>query len=47
MHDPHVLDYPGVDISPELSDVVMGADVVAIFIGHDEYFGLDAARRRG
>ena len=42
VHDPHVLEYPGVDISNELSDVVRGADVVAILTGHDEYFGLDA-----
>ena len=42
VHDPHVLEYPGVDISHELSDVVKGADVVAILTGHDEYFSLDA-----
>ena len=30
------------DISHKLSDVVKGADVVAILTGHDEYFGLDA-----
>ena len=41
VHDPHVLEYPGVDISHELSDVVRGADVVAILTGHDEYFKLD------
>ncbi|MBC2698048.1 MAG: nucleotide sugar dehydrogenase [ANME-2 cluster archaeon] len=42
VHDPHVMDYPGVDISHELSDVVKGADVVAILTGHNEYFKLDA-----
>ena len=42
VHDPHVLEYPGVGISHELADVVKGADVVAILTGHDEYFGLDA-----
>ncbi|MCG7848669.1 MAG: UDP binding domain-containing protein [ANME-2 cluster archaeon] len=42
VHDPYVLEYPGVDISRELSDVVRGADVVAILTGHDEYFALDA-----
>ena len=42
VHDPHVLEYPGVDISHELSDVVKGTDVVAILTGHDEYFALDA-----
>jgi len=42
VHDPHVLEYTGVDVSRELSDVVKGTDVVAILTGHDEYFGLDA-----
>jgi UDP-N-acetyl-D-mannosaminuronic acid dehydrogenase len=42
VHDPYVSEYPGVDISHELSDVVRGADVVAILTGHDEYFSLDA-----
>jgi hypothetical protein len=42
VHDPHVREYPGVDISHELDDVVRGDDVVAILTGHDEYFGLDA-----
>ena len=47
MHDPHVLDYPGVDISHELSDVVKGAGVVAILTGHDEYFEVDAGVLKG
>ena len=47
VHDPHVLEYPGVDISHELSDVVRGADVVAIMTGHDEYFSLDAGVLKG
>ena len=47
VHDPHVLEYPGVDISHELSDVVRGADVVAILTGHDEYFSLDAGVLKG
>ena len=42
VHDPHVLEYPGMEISHDLSDVVKGADVVAILTGHGEYFGLDA-----
>lgn len=42
VQDPHVLEYPGVDISLELSEVVKGADAVAILTGHKEYFGLDA-----
>jgi len=47
VHDPHVLEYPGVDISHKLSDVVRGADVVAILTGHDEYFALDAGVLKG
>jgi UDP-N-acetyl-D-mannosaminuronic acid dehydrogenase len=47
VHDPHVLEYPGVDISHELADVVKSADVVAILTGHDEYFGLDAGMLKG
>ena len=42
VHDPHVLEYPDMAISHDLSDVVKGADVVAILTGHDEYFKLDA-----
>ena len=34
-------------ISHELSDVVRGADVVAILTGHDEYFSLDAGVLKG
>ena len=47
VHDPHVVEYPGVDIVHELSDVVKGADVVAILTGHDEYFRLDAGMLKG
>jgi UDP-N-acetyl-D-mannosaminuronic acid dehydrogenase len=47
VHDPHVLEYPGVDISYELNDFVRGADVVAILTGHDECFSLDAGVLKG
>ena len=47
VHDPYVPEYPGVDISHELSDVVRGADVVAILTGHDEYFSLDTGVLKG
>jgi UDP-N-acetyl-D-mannosaminuronic acid dehydrogenase len=47
VHNPHVLEYPGVGISHELSDVVKGADVVAILTGHNEYFSLDARVFKG
>lgn len=42
VHDPYVMEYPGVSISHELSGVVDGADAVAILTGHDEYSNLDA-----
>ena len=47
VHDPYVSEYPGVGISHELSDVVRGADVVAILTGHDEYFSLDTGVLKG
>ncbi|MDF1557424.1 MAG: nucleotide sugar dehydrogenase [ANME-2 cluster archaeon] len=47
VHDPHVMEYPGLDIVHELSDVVTGADVVAILTGHDEYFKLKAGMLKG
>ncbi len=47
VHDPHVVEYPGVDIVHELSNVVKGADVVAILTGHDEYFRLHADMLKG
>ena len=47
VHDLHVMEYPDMEISHDLSDVVKGADVVAILTGHDEYFGLDAEVLKG
>jgi UDP-N-acetyl-D-mannosaminuronic acid dehydrogenase len=41
VHDPHVMEYPGVNISHELSDVLRDADVIAIMTGHSEYFKLE------
>ncbi len=40
VHDPHVLDYPDVEIHRKMEDVIKGADVVLIFTGHKEYFAL-------
>jgi len=40
VHDPHVLDYPGVPISHDLTKTLANADVVAIFAGHKEYRAL-------
>ncbi|MCG7848929.1 MAG: nucleotide sugar dehydrogenase [ANME-2 cluster archaeon] len=47
VHDPHVLDYPEVMISHELSDVVKGADVIAILTGHDEYLNMNPDMLKG
>ena len=47
VHDSYMLEYPGVDISHELSDVVRGADVVAILTWHEVYFGLDRGVLKG
>ncbi|WFN37410.1 nucleotide sugar dehydrogenase [Methanomicrobium antiquum] len=38
IHDPHVLKYPGVEISQSPEDVLKGADAVAILAGHREYY---------
>ena len=42
VHDPYVLDYPGVPISHDIREVLSGADVVAIFAGHTQYKALTA-----
>jgi UDP-N-acetyl-D-mannosaminuronic acid dehydrogenase len=41
VHDPFVTSVPGVDVTEELSSVLKGADVVAIFTGHTRYRTLD------
>jgi len=41
VHDPHVLNYPDVEISKDLLSVLKDADVVAIMTGHFDYFKLD------
>ncbi|WP_135613066.1 nucleotide sugar dehydrogenase [Methanococcoides sp. AM1] len=40
VHDPHVLNYPGVEIIKDLDKVVKDADVIAIMTGHSGYFEL-------
>lgn len=37
VHDPHVLNYPGVHISHDETEVLSGADVIAVFAGHKDY----------
>ena len=46
VHDPHVLDYPGVEIVTDLDTVVADADVVAVMTGHSEYFELEPSTLR-
>ncbi len=40
VHDPHVLDYPGVPISHDITETLANADVVAVFAGHKDYRAL-------
>ncbi|WP_406670026.1 nucleotide sugar dehydrogenase [Methanolobus sp. ZRKC4] len=40
IHDPHVLQYPDVDILKGMEEVISGSDAVVIFTGHKEYFNL-------
>jgi len=44
VHDPYVVNYPGVEISSDLKEVVKAADAVVIFTGHSVYFDLKAER---
>ncbi|MDN5310228.1 MAG: UDP-N-acetyl-D-mannosaminuronic acid dehydrogenase [Methanolobus sp.] len=46
VHDPHVLQYPEVEIHKDIGKVLKGADAVVIFTGHKEYFGLKPDRIR-
>ncbi|WOF15382.1 nucleotide sugar dehydrogenase [Methanoplanus sp. FWC-SCC4] len=41
VHDPWVLDYPGVSISQDINEVLKNSDAVVIFTGHREYFDLN------
>jgi UDP-N-acetyl-D-mannosaminuronic acid dehydrogenase len=40
VHDPHVLEYPNIDIKKDLESVLQNADLIAIMTGHSEYFKL-------
>ncbi|WP_209673820.1 nucleotide sugar dehydrogenase [Methanolinea mesophila] len=41
VHDPWITEYPGVEIEKDLAVVLEGADAIAIFTGHSEYYDLD------
>ncbi|WP_094228332.1 nucleotide sugar dehydrogenase [Methanolobus psychrotolerans] len=40
VHDPHVLNYPDLEIHKNINEVISGSDAVVIFTGHKEYFSL-------
>jgi UDP-N-acetyl-D-mannosaminuronic acid dehydrogenase len=42
VHDPYVVNYPGVGVSDDLEEVVKGSDAVVLFTGHSAYFDLKA-----
>ncbi|ABE51071.1 nucleotide sugar dehydrogenase [Methanococcoides burtonii] len=46
VHDPHVLNYPEVEIMKNIDEVIENADVVAVLTGHSDYFKLDPAYLR-
>ncbi len=46
VHDPYVLEYPGVPVFHDLDESIKGADAVVIFAGHHQYRNLDPAHIR-
>ncbi len=42
VHDPYVVNYPGVEISDDLEKVVKDADAVVVLAGHSAYLNLKA-----
>ena len=42
VHDPYVVNYPGVEISDDLEKVVKDADAVVVLAGHSAYFNVKA-----
>ncbi len=42
VHDPYVVNYPDVEISADLEEVVRNADAVVVFTGHSAYFNVKA-----
>lgn len=45
-HDPHVRDFPEVDLTRDLDAALSGADCIAIVTKHREYFKLNLSRAR-
>jgi UDP-N-acetyl-D-mannosaminuronic acid dehydrogenase len=46
VHDPYVLEYPGVPVLHDLDETIRGADAIVIFAGHHQYKGLDPGHIR-
>ncbi|NPE30296.1 nucleotide sugar dehydrogenase [Methanococcoides sp. SA1] len=46
VHDPHVLNYPEVEIMKNIDEVIENADVVAVLTGHSDYFKLNPSNLR-
>jgi UDP-N-acetyl-D-mannosaminuronic acid dehydrogenase len=46
VHDPYVMEYPGVPVIHDLDETIRGADAIVIFAGHTQYKGLDPAHIR-
>ena len=42
VHDPYVVNYPGIEISDDLEKVVKDADAVVVLAGHSAYFDVKA-----
>jgi UDP-N-acetyl-D-mannosaminuronic acid dehydrogenase len=42
VHDPYVVNYPGVEISDKLEEVIKDADAVVFLAGHSAYSGIKA-----
>ncbi|MGB9940818.1 nucleotide sugar dehydrogenase [Methanosarcina sp.] len=42
VHDPYVVNYPGIEISDDLEKVIRGADAVVVLAGHSAYLGVKA-----
>ena len=42
VHDPYVVNYPGVEISDNLEEVVRNADAIVVLAGHSAYSSLKA-----
>jgi UDP-N-acetyl-D-mannosaminuronic acid dehydrogenase len=42
VHDPYILDYPGIPVYKDVNEVLMNSDAIAVFAGHRQYKSLRA-----